>query len=58
MKFGHNIAYMVNSYVVSLGITVMINISQETIKILHEKNDRFAKSNRFVLIPQRCTNEK
>ena len=29
---------MVNSYVVSLGITVMINILQETIKILHEKN--------------------
>ena len=49
---------MVNSYVVSLGITVMINILQETIKILLEKNDRFAKSNRFVLIPQRCTNEK
>ena len=49
---------MVNSYVVSLGVTVMINILQETIKILHEKNDRFAKSNRFVLIPQRCTNEK
>ena len=28
---------MVNSFVVSLDITVMINILQEIIKVLHEK---------------------
>ena len=38
---------MVNSFVVSLDITVMINILQENVK-----------SNKFVLIPQRRIREK
>ena len=33
----HNIAYMVNSIIVSLDIPVMINILYENIKMLHEK---------------------
>ena len=37
MTFRHNIAYMVNLFVVSLDITVMINVLQEMTKILHEK---------------------
>ena len=36
MKLWHNIAYMVNLFVASLDIIVMINILQEIIKILHE----------------------
>ena len=35
--FWHNIPYMVNSFVFSLDIPVMINILYEMIKILHEK---------------------
>ena len=35
--FRHNFAYMVKSFDVLLDITVMINIWQEIIKILHEK---------------------
>ena len=37
MKFRHNIAYMVNSFVSSLDITVMIHILYEIVKILQEK---------------------
>ena len=37
MTFRHNIAYMVSLFVVSLDITVMINVLQEMMKILHEK---------------------
>ena len=38
VTFRLNFAYMVNSFVVSLDITViMINILQEIIKTLHEK---------------------
>ena len=37
MTFRHNIAYMVNSFVSSLDITVMIHILYEIIKILQEK---------------------
>ena len=35
--FWHNIIYMVNSFVVSLYVTVMINILQKILEILHEK---------------------
>ena len=35
--FRRNIAYVVNLFVVSLDIRVMINILHEMIKILHEK---------------------
>ena len=35
--FRHNFAYMVNSFVASLDITVMINILQDITKTLHEK---------------------
>ena len=35
--FWPNIPYMVNSFVFSLDIPVMINILYETIKVLHEK---------------------
>ena len=35
--FRHNFAYMVNSFLVSLDITVMINILSEITKVLHEK---------------------
>ena len=35
--FQHNIPYMINSFVFSLDIPVMINILFEMIKILHEK---------------------
>ena len=37
MTFRHNIGYMVNSFGFSLDITVVINILQEIIKIMHEK---------------------
>ena len=37
VTFRHNFAYMVNSFVVSLDITVLINILQEITKILKEK---------------------
>ena len=36
VTFRRNIAYIVNSFVVSLDVTVMINISQETIKFLQK----------------------
>ena len=35
--FPHNISYVVNSFVLSLNIPVMIKILYEMIKILHEK---------------------
>ena len=37
MTFRRNITYMVNSFVFSLDINVMIHILYETIKILNEK---------------------
>ena len=37
MTFRHNIAYMINSFVVSLDIPVMIKMLYEIIEILHEK---------------------
>lgn len=37
MTLWNNIAYIVNAFVVSLQIIVMINILQEVIKILHEE---------------------
>ena len=37
MTFLHNTAYMVNLFLVSLEISVMVNILYEMIKILHEK---------------------
>ena len=48
---------MVNSFVVSLDITVVINILQEITKILHEKIF-FIKNDIFVLISQRYIREK
>ena len=36
VTFRRNIAYIVNSFVVSLDVTVMINISQEIIKFLQK----------------------
>ena len=48
---------MVNSFFVSLDITVVINILQEITKILHEKIF-FIKSDIFVLISQRYIREK
>ena len=36
VTFRRNIAYMVNSFAVSLDVTVMINISQEIIKFLQK----------------------
>ena len=35
--FWYNIAYIVNSFAALLYITVMINISQEINKVVHEK---------------------
>ena len=35
--FRYNFAYMVNSFVVSLDITVMINILQDITKTMYEK---------------------
>ena len=37
VTFCHNIAYMVNSFLVSLEISVMMNILYEMIKLLPEK---------------------
>ena len=37
VRFRHNIAYMVNSYVASLDILVMINMLYEMIENLHRK---------------------
>ena len=37
VTFLHNTTYMVNSFLVSLEISVMVNILFEMIKILHEK---------------------
>ena len=37
MTFRHNFPYMINIFVFSLDIPVMINILYEMIKILHEK---------------------
>ena len=48
---------MVNSFVASLDITVVINILHEITKILHEKIFSI-KSNIFVLISQRYIREK
>ena len=35
VTFGHNFAYMVSSFVVSLYVTVMINVLQEIIKLVN-----------------------
>ena len=37
MTFRHKVSNIVNSFVVLLDITVMINILQQIIKVLHEK---------------------
>ena len=37
MTFRDNFTHMVNSFDIPLDMTVMINILQEIIKILHEK---------------------
>ena len=37
VMFRHNIAYMVNSFLVPLEIPIMINILYKMIKILHEE---------------------
>ena len=37
LTFRHNVTYMVNSFLVSSEVTLMINILYEIIKILHEK---------------------
>ena len=37
MTFGHNFAYIVNSFVFSLDINAMLNILQGLIKILDQK---------------------
>ena len=48
--FRHNFAHMVNSFGILLDITLIINVLKEIIKDV--------KSNKLVLIPQRCIREK
>ena len=38
VTFQHNVLYMVNSFVVSLDITVMVNILVELVETLYKKN--------------------
>ena len=51
----HDIDSMVNSFVVSLDITVTSNILQEIVQILSKK---YTKKSNFILIQQRCIPEK
>ena len=51
--FQHNIAYMVNSFVFSLDIPVMINILYKMIKILHKKILNAIYCIDFIMIYQR-----
>ena len=51
MMSRHDIDSMVNSFVVSLDITVTSNILQEIVQILSKK---YTKKSNFVLIQQRC----